>query len=455
MQVTERNSKYAILLIFVLAFVLRAWYVFTLEAPSPIRADARKYTAIAYNIVNYGVYSPRFDKEPSPDTWIAPGYPLFLTLFSGSLKNPAIEEPISLVPFYKTVLLSQALLSALSVLLLTAIGYRALGYWPGIVAGLVSAFSPHLIVGAGYVLTETLFITLMLASLAVWTLADFRSHPLRNWAIMGVICAMAAMVRPVYGLFPLALAAAAGWAWQYKARQLLASVVVVLIVTALVWTPWGLYRAEHKGVEEVSAVAASFALGQYPDLIYRTPELRGFPYREDPEYNEMQKSFSKAISVTLARATQEPWRYLKWYLIGKPIQFLSWSIVVGQGGPFIYPVDKSLFSLPSPGMYILYVYKYAHGLFLLATLMVVGLSVRMMWKRERTADRPLDAMILFCGVITVYFVLAHTVLAPLPRYSIPLHPIYYLCFAWAIKTGLDLASPGKDKENLRPKAMGE
>jgi 4-amino-4-deoxy-L-arabinose transferase-like glycosyltransferase len=446
MLVTERSSKYAILLIFAVAFVLRTLYVFTLEAPSPIRADASKYTAIAYNIVNYGIYSPRFDKEPNPDTWIAPGYPLFLTLFSGSLKNPTVEKPISLLPFYKTVLLSQALLSALSVLLLTTIAYRALGYWPGIVAGLAATFSPHLIVGAGYVLTETLFITLMLASLAVWTLADFSKHPLRNWAIMSVICAMAAMVRPVYALFPLALAAAAGWAWRYSARQLLASVAVVLIVTVLVWTPWGLYRMEHKGVEEVSAVAASFAFGQYPNLIYRTPKLRGFPYREDPEYNEMQKSLSKAISITLARATEEPWRYLKWYLIGKPIQFLSWSIVVGQGGPFIYPVNKSLFSPPSPGMYVLYVYKYAHGLLLLATLLVVGLSIRMLLKRESTPDRPLDAMILFSGVVTIYFLLAHTVLAPLPRYSIPLHSIYYLCFAWAVKTGLDLARRESNKE---------
>jgi hypothetical protein len=47
------------------------------------------------------------------------------------------------------------------------------------------------------------------------------------------------------------------------------------------------------------------------------------------------------LSYVRGLFAEQPARYAKWYLLGKPGAFLSWDFVEGRGGIFIYPATSS------------------------------------------------------------------------------------------------------------------
>lgn len=440
------KTKAIVLSVFILALVIRLAFVITAEPSRPFNADAGKYTRIAFNIANHGVYSPEASANPQANTWISPGYPLFLSGFSKSLRD---FTPLGKLKFYKGVTLTQALLSALTVLLITYVGVYTLGHWWGCLAGCLVAFSPHLIAGTGYILTETLFITLVAATLLAWIMADFDKRPVLSWAIFGILCIAAAMVRPAYALFPFLLALIAAWNWRYSWKQLTMTMVVLLLATIVVWGPWKSYKLNHDPNNQTSQVAASFALGQYPNLTYGNAP-RGFPYVADPQYKEMKENLTSAFIITLQRVSEEPGRYIQWYLIGKPVQFLSWGILVGYGGPYVYPFKDDILSSTKAGVLDIQAYRFAHWPIVLLASMVVLWSGLQMLKRKVTDDQS-GRFLMFGGLLFIYFVAVHTVLAPLPRYSIPLHPIMYTLFVWGLailaRSGINRVSRFNQKLN--------
>lgn len=414
------KNSHVVLAVFLIALVLRVGYVLTVDPSTPIRADAAKYTQIAYNVITHGVYSPSRVQDPAPDTWIAPGYPMFLTLFSSSL------EVGKLPAFYKTVILTQAILSAVAAMLFATVAVNAIGRLFGGLAGLLVAFSPHLMVGSAYVLTETLFITLMAASLVAWQTGDFRKRPLLAWAAFGALCGLAALVRPVYLLFPIAMLIVAGLSWRMPLRSFFSASAATVLAIGIVWTPWLGYKASVDTTPSTNQLAASFALGSYPDLIYQDPAYRGMPYREDARYEEMQQSLGSAVNVMLERAEENPGEYVLWYLLGKPKLFLSWSILVGSGGPYVYSMEADLLTHFPPAISWFKSYDKLHWAFALAGLIAAVFAGIIMLRGRGVIEDPPSRLLLFGGTIFVYLIAVHMVLAPLPRYSIPLHPVGYL-----------------------------
>ena len=56
--------------------------------------------------------------------------------------------------------------------------------------------------------------------------------------------------------------------------------------------------------------------GMYPDFIYDgKPESRGFPYRHDPNANQIGKNMVSVLKEISVRFEQSPSTHLKWYLI--------------------------------------------------------------------------------------------------------------------------------------------
>lgn len=416
----ELKNSHVLIAIFVISLALRLGYVLTVDPSIPIRADAQKYTQIALNVVTQGIYSPSRAADPKPDTWIAPGYPMFLTLFSGSLEREMLRA------FYQTVTLAQAILSALTAMLFAMVAINAVGRRLGGLAGLLVAFSPHLIVGSAYVLTETLFITLMAASLVAWQMGDFRTRPLLAWAAFGALCGLAALVRPVYLLFPVAMLMGAGLGWRMPLRSFFSASAVTILAIGIVWSPWLGYKASVDTTPSTNQLAASFALGSYPDLIYQDPAYRGMPYREDARYDEMKQSLGSAVSVMLERAQEDPGKYVRWYLLGKPELFLSWGILVGTGGPYIYRMKTDVLSYFPPAVYWFKSYEHLHWMFVLAGLIAIVLAAITALRGRTDIEDQSSRLLLFGGAIFAYFIAIHMVLAPLPRYSVPLHPVGYL-----------------------------
>lgn len=175
-----------------------------------------------------------------------PGYPLFLaacqTLFG---------ERVLMVR------LVQALLGALSVWIVYRLTARlAPAYQVSVplLAALFAAVDPYFVVTSGLVLSEALFITLMLASLwalsALWT--HRREAQSRHWVLWAIMCGFASgaavLVRPSWAFFVPAMLGA--WLVSCgagnRSRSFQAS-AVILLVAVVVMAPWWVRNARVFG----------------------------------------------------------------------------------------------------------------------------------------------------------------------------------------------------------------
>ena len=420
---TENTKVVIALLLFVLALGLRVLYVNTAVIDHPIRADAAKYITLADNLLNHGVYSSGRGQQLSPETTITPGYPLFLAaLLDVKQDNPRFS--------YWLILNLQAVLGAFIVLFTFRVGLLFLPLRAACGAGLLAALSPHLIVSCGYVLTETLFTFLLMISL--YLLLRARIHNNRVlYLVFGLLCALATLVRPSLALYPFCIVIGLFVAMKLKNYRLQTAGFILLGFLVVV-APWLLWQqhATTAARARYSPVASSFALGTYPNLIYRNPKLRGFPYREDPAYTEMGKSLVNGVAVLKQRAAAEPARYLYWYLIGKPLTYWSWSMIVGQGGPFIYPVVSTIYQQYTVAAATLWLFNTLRPLLLLLAAWSCAYVLFRIFRAKSIHEEILVISLLAATLL--YFTLVHTVLAPLPRYAIPVIPVLYLTAAFGL-----------------------
>lgn len=419
------------LLVFLCALILRLSYVYSMEIDYPFRGDAGKYLRLALNIVERDSYSLADASPFTPSTLISPGYPALLSVILQLADN--IGE------FYKQVLVLQALLSSLTVLLIFFVALRVGGLASATLTGLLVAISPHLIIGSGYVLTETLSSFLIASSLAALILA-FSRGGLALFMAGGVLLALAAYVRPAILLFPIALLLLA-WRSHRNVKNCLATVVTV----AVIWSPWQIWQSQHRHADEVSLAAASLALGGYPDLVFKDPSLKAYPYREDTEYDAMAKSVQVAAVTIGQRAAAEPLKFLTWYLFGKPLMYWQAEEVAGPGGPYVYLVTSSVYSRQAIPAATLNGMMAAHPVLVFLMVCAWGWSALDLYrKRSSPATRPAW---LICVALTVYFTLLHSVLAPLPRYAFPIYPVAYT-LAISFITGLVKQLKERADENL-------
>lgn len=420
-QTTQINWKMAALL-FVAALFIRLAYLLVLQVDHPIRGDAFKYFTLAVNLLNHGVYSLNTAPPFTPSTFITPGYPFFLSLIMSV--NPSFDG------FYQLLLVIQSVLGSISCVLVFLIGCRFLPRRWAFVAGSLCALSPHMTVFGGYVLSETLYVFIMLLSLSFTFLAQDRGN-LAAFFIAGVLFSCTALVRPGVMLFPIAvvLLVFLGHASNVSISRATRHSAFFALGFIVLWGGWLSWVSQNQVSGRVSPVAAQVALGSYPDLIFESPELQGFPYKEDPAYAEMSKSLSMSYSVIVERFVKHPATYLSWYLIGKPIMFHQPNILVGQGGAFVYPVKKSLYGMSAPAGWAYIVMMYVHPLLVLLALGFALVQLVSIFREDSARGLfPLSVL----SVLLFYFTFLHMALAPLPRYSVPLYPMIYLLAVAAI-----------------------
>jgi hypothetical protein len=154
----------ALMVLVAVALSVRVTYLENSETHNPLRADAREYFSTAYNWTAYGVYSADRYKpaamQPAQRAIRPPAYPAYLI--------PFLKSATSIGEFVSDVRFSQALLSTLSVVL-TFVLARVIGLnvLLSFFSALFMALCPHLVALDGYVLSESLFVFLLLSSLLV------------------------------------------------------------------------------------------------------------------------------------------------------------------------------------------------------------------------------------------------------------------------------------------------
>lgn len=428
-------------LIFLFAFVIRIYYLETLIVEGHVKADAKKYMGYAINLLEHGIYSQSWSPDPIPDTQVSPGYPLFLAAimitspdFDIFYKNDDKGNPTPYMSeehlrnyqkTIQTILWIQALIGALTVLLCFFAGLFFLPLTVAASAALLTAISPHLITLSGYLLTETLFSSLLMASLLPLC-QGFRTQKSAWLFFASITMGIACLVRPAILLFPVFILPLV-FTFRTTRKKIVAG-ICLFSGCALIWGGWMAFSKPINTTDDKPGLALiSFALGMYPDLTYKDPRYKGMPY-EDPANNDFDRLTTDAgfaLKTLWENALKEPATYLKWYCWGKPNMFWSWKILVGGKEIYVYRILTSMYETNSVAKGSLTLMRTLHPILLILAVFGAIYSISM-YKRAEPENKKRIVIALIFFMLLFYFTAVHSVLAPLPRYSIPLRPVLYL-----------------------------
>jgi 4-amino-4-deoxy-L-arabinose transferase-like glycosyltransferase len=198
-----------------LALLVRGQFVF--RAPMFMQHDSLGYFLPAHDLVTGQGFGVGFRRTPI--------YPLLLSLVM-------LAMGVSLA----AVLIAQHLLGALTAALAYWLGRDTFGRAAGLFAGLLTALNGALIIGEHYLMSEAVFIPLLLAALLALLRAGRQPTAVRL-VLAGLLLGLAAMSRPIgqalYPLVPVALLLAGAGIRATVRGTLLAALGVLLVVA-----PW-------------------------------------------------------------------------------------------------------------------------------------------------------------------------------------------------------------------------
>lgn len=384
----------------------------------PLRADAGEYFAYAFNLKHYGVYSsaktwaePPSEVAPAPDKMRSPGYPLFLRLAGSPEPTEAYVHRITLL---------QAALGVLSVWLAYLIAASFMARAFALAVSFLVAINPHLANMSSLLLTESLFVFLLLASV-ISLLRAVQSRSFTLFAVTGLLWGLCSLVRPTTQYFPalLLLATLAVPALRSYAKPAL----LAFACFAAVLAPWVVRNQSVPETKGANIMVNTLAHGSYPGFMYdNRPETFGFPYRFDPDLADKTRDLPTIIKSIAGSFMADPARYAHWYLLGKPYYFLSLENVQAFD-IYIYPTLRTPYMEDRSFDFMRKVTVAVHW-----PLMVLGLAgalllvVRPRWLGLDPASTLSGRIVV---ALIVYAILFHMVVAPFPRYAIPFRPLLF------------------------------
>jgi 4-amino-4-deoxy-L-arabinose transferase-like glycosyltransferase len=371
--------------------------------------DARYYWVLARTIRAGGPYEIVEWEHVRYRALRTPAYPLFL---AGCLSVFG-ESRLA-------VRLVQAFLGTASVWLVYGLAHRIVagsgrdptsGYRYGtvpLIAAALAALYPPLIAMSELILSEALFVPLMLLTLwglaALWR-SDGASEPPggRRWSWRtgmvaigtGIACGAAVLARPSWGLFlPITLLI---WVCvclvsrdPHRRRTAIGGAALVLFGTVLVMSPWWIRNARIYG----RFVPTSLWLGAslYDGLRPRANGASDMSFRDTPELRELNEIDQDANLTrrALDSARSNPPRVLELALIKIGRYWSPWPSAEDYRSPWL-AVASAVVVIP------------------LYLLMIAGT-----WDRRRD----LRALVLLAGPV-LYFCAVHCVFVSSVRYRIP------------------------------------
>jgi len=397
-----RTAERAVLVGIVVAVgaALRWGFVATAVVQSPLRVDAGQYAQCARNLVEHGVYSLATTVPPPPDSFRSPGYPLVLALcrvFGGD------------TGWYGLAIALQVVLGAATVLLCHRLARRWLSFPAALTAAALCALSPHLVVAGAYVLTECTTTFALLAGLVLLTRDGGWWRPLLAGAAIG----FAALCNEVLVVVPLVLA----WPlWRERGARRAGAFVAAALLPLLAWNLRNVSQElARTGGERVTA---SISHGSYPGMVFRDPRWRGFPYREDPEQPAFGASWSGLAAVLGSRVAEDPWRYLRWYVLEKPVWLWGWDLVQGRD-VLVYEVGNSPYERQPVMVATHWLMRLLHAP---CMLLAAAAACVLAWNRRRRWPFAAQA----AGLVVVFGTLVYLPVIPDPRYLQPIRPVVFV-----------------------------
>jgi len=411
-----------LLLILSLSALVQATGVSRTVVNSPLRVDALDYFSYAVNLRDHGVYSLQRDwytskgVVPTPDKVRPPGYSLLLRALD---PQPSWE-------WLRRVGYLQALMAVFSVWLVYRIGRKFLSELMALLAAALTALCPALVVLSTYVLSEVLFTLLLLGAMLASIVAMQRKEQW-PWSLgAGLLWGGAALVRPTAQFLPLLFLALA-FAVPALAKFRRAG-AWCLLGFALAMSPWFLRNlALPPPAPGTSLMVKALAHGSYPDFEYEGDAASyGYPYRADPNGEDRVKDLPHVLRYIAHDFGVHPARMLRWYLLSKPVVFLSWSDPQGWD-IFIYAVNKSPYLEPGWLNLSWRLMWLAH--WPLVLLGVAGMLLALLARRRLRLDPEQAQAAGLVALVLAYAIAFHMLVAPFPRYNLPFRPLLFLLAA--------------------------
>lgn len=301
MNARPKHLNLYVIAIVLLAVVLRVYGVVC--HPAEPTSDAADYHRLATRLVQQHNYVSR---EGAPTAWRPPAYPFFL---AGIYEIGGINVDRATI--------AQALLGALTVLVLMVLGSLITGWRQALIAGGIAAVYPAFVWLPRLLLSENLYLFLLLLSLVTIVLY-LRTARLEWIVVFAILSALNTLVRGA-NLF-VAVAIGLGiLIIRWKSRslnwsQLVAPLLVLAAVFVLTLLPWTIrnYRVFH----EMIPVATQDGITLYSS--YWPPQRNGkliwgtLPGTEDPAVAAAAQTGDEAAAskylrqVTLTRLGDNP-----------------------------------------------------------------------------------------------------------------------------------------------------
>ncbi|HEY0604215.1 MAG TPA: glycosyltransferase family 39 protein [Herpetosiphonaceae bacterium] len=241
------NLRWTMGLIVLAAIVLRL-LVFAYIAHEPRKFytyDSDGYDRRAMNLLRYGVFASEKEPPLTPDLDRTPVYPVMIAgVFAVAGHTPG------------AVILLHILLAGVTALL-TFMLARELGLPSsvGVLAALIFAVDPLSIMTTNYLLTETLFTTLLVGS--VWAVVRFWNSGLWRWLLLSaVLVALTSLTRPISQFLPIAMLPLFVLAARKGQRRLwlAAGAVFAVLSLALTYT-WAVRNYNATGLFTLSTIS--------------------------------------------------------------------------------------------------------------------------------------------------------------------------------------------------------
>ena len=240
-----RSSRSISIAIFFLALLIRLAYVPLapridplLKGEGELRHDAMSYDAIGWSLATGQGYT-----HPAAYVNVDMRPPLY---------------PFMLASIYKmfghsllAVRLVQAILGALTCLLLSLIGTRLASAPVGWLAGLGLAFHPLYLSFTAWIYIETLYIFLFVLALFLWVGLG-RKPTWKGTLALGLVWGIAALARPIFVIAPILFLV---WGLMFIRPKLKAIGLTLLLVVCIcaVQAPWLAYQSASREQVELTA----------------------------------------------------------------------------------------------------------------------------------------------------------------------------------------------------------
>lgn len=309
---------YLLLSVFILiSFIIKLILIFTQGNNLTLFSDDLNYVKSAVALVKKGIFV--FHEYNEPTVFITPVYPFFLAgifkIFGYGFAG------------FQAARVIQAGLSSITIILVFLIGKCLFDNTTALITVfLVSFYFPN-IVTPGYFLTETLFSTLL--ALLVYLSLKFSSAASpreRDFGLLGIVWAIAALCRPTVALYPAVL-----FLYLFankkinikKALKLGASMAISFII---VMSPWWLrnYREYNEFIPLAASGGNPMLQGTYINYL-QTPENTVY-YKLGKNAFETNKTEVEVARKRMRDGFKQDFaEYLKWYTAGKTKLF--WGTV--------------------------------------------------------------------------------------------------------------------------------